>query len=244
MSDQTDIERIAEKHLEPYVGARKVAQRDLLIPALTELSALRDEETARLQSEANFMGKNITEIIDERAQLRTRLAEATAEIAKVNEFREKACAKHRAVRDERDQYHSAALELAESVKDLQARLAEVEAQAAKDDEQACHDYNTLLAKSSAKHLALESQCQRMRDALENWNYVYRETDSEYDHCNAAAQQADAALSAPLDLEFLNTIRTGLDKIKSVCASDGSFIEVTDYVINKCDALIKYLNPEK
>lgn len=110
MSDQTDIERIAEKHLEPYVGARKVAQRDLLIPALTELSALRDEETARLKEE----------------------------VAKVNEFREKACAKHREVRDQRDQYHSASLQLAESVKDLQARLAEAETKISLIEEEIKH----------------------------------------------------------------------------------------------------------
>lgn len=48
---------------------------------------------------------------------------------------------------------------------------------------------------AARLLSVEAQVAEMRVALENWQYVWKETQAEYDDCMGASDLADKALSS-------------------------------------------------
>jgi polyhydroxyalkanoate synthesis regulator phasin len=79
------------------------------------------------------------------------------------------------------------------VKQLRERIAELETGLSLIG-RALEDHDKLISEL----LVLQAQVAKMREALTNWNRVWRETEAEDDDCNFAAQRADEALSSSPD----------------------------------------------
>lgn len=115
----------------------------------------------------------------------------------------------------------------------------------------------ILDKTSARQLALESQCQRMRDALiECGRLADKDTDTAgfwfvIQQIHQVAVGAYTNSATPLDLELLNRVRTEAKAIDSICQAEmqpfdnegvPQFDPVIEKIMEHTDALLKSLSP--
>lgn len=211
MSDQTDIELSTLRNDYRTLWYQNEASKTREIELRAQIT-LRDEETARLKRENAELTDGIERATEDIAELRARLADAEKNYADVVDSNQHWHVRVEQLNAERDRY----LERAE---EAETRLAETQESYLPKVQQ--------ITSLTARQLALESQCQRMRDAL---RILYNRGETAL---------AIEVLSDPLDLELLNFLKQKLINARVMLTGEP---RMPTHAADLIDEALKSLSP--